>query len=111
MINETGGRDGVSQACRLKYLSTLDEELQVAVDVIGQLKVIQQLVLFNLDELAGLVGMLKLLGTVAQLEIVDVVEYRAVLRGIETVLGHRNRALDDCFLRILPLVLIVAHEE
>ena len=90
---------------------TLYRELQIALVVAVQVKVIQQLVLFELNKLIGVHGVPYLLRHLRNLKVVCLLDEVRILTRMHTVVRHRQRTLDNRILGILPLLGIVAHQK
>ena len=109
MIDEAGPRDRVTQACRLEYLFTLDEELQVTVHRVCQVEVVLKPVLAHDDLLAWLARMVKAVRHVTHLEVCQVTH--AIFRRVHTILGNCEARLEESVASIVPLGPVIAHEE
>ena len=112
VVYEPSAADGVSHACGFEDPFAFYEELEIAVYVVIQFKVVGQCVFPQVNFLAWSVGVVEGWRQVAQLEVVEMVLGELLpSRSSDAIFWYRDGALYDSITSIMPFCTVVAHEE
>jgi hypothetical protein len=112
VVYEASAADGVSHTCGFEDSFTLYEELEIAVYLVIQLKVVCQCVFPQVNFLARSIWVVEGWRQVAQLEVIEMVLGELLSsRSSDAIFWNRDGALYDSIMSIMPFCTVVAHEE
>lgn len=112
MVYEPSAADGVSHSCGFEDPFAFYEELEIAVYVVIQFKVVCQCVFTYVNFLTRSIGVVKGWRQVAQLEVIEMVLGKLLpSRSSDAIFWNRDGALYDSITSIMPFCTVVAHEE